>query len=107
ARFGAELLRRLDHALGHAAEPIAPRRPPAFYGVHRDFAEPLMVPEALGAVLARLLPCLCRLLERDGRGARHLVYTLYRIDGTSASAAIGTSRAARDPAHLAKLFQPR
>jgi protein ImuB len=107
ARLGAELLRRLDHALGHASEPIAPRRPPTFYAVRRDFAEPLMVPEALGAVLARLLPRLCRMLERDGRGARRLVYTLYRIDGTTASAAIGTSRAARDPAHLAKLFQPR
>ncbi len=112
ARFGADLLRRLNQALGRAGagpdnEPIAPRRPPTSYSVRGDFAEPLMVPEALGAVLARLLPRLCRLLERDGRGARRLVYTLYRIDGTSAAAAIGTSHAARDPAHLAKLFQPR
>lgn len=107
ARFGADLLRQIDRAFGRAEEPIAPRRPPTSYSVRRDFAEPLMVPEALGAVLARLLPPLCRLLERDGRGARRLVYTLYRIDGTSASAAIGTSRAARDPAHLARLFRPR
>lgn len=107
ARFGADLLRQLDRAFGHADEPIAPRRPPTSYSVRRDFAEPLMVPEALGAVLARLLPPLCRRLERDGRGARRLVYTLYRIDGSSAAAAIGTSRAARDPAHLARLFQPR
>jgi protein ImuB len=115
ARFGADLLRRLDQALGRAgnrhagadAEPIAPRRPPACYAVRRDFAEPLMVPEALGAVLARLLPRLCRRLERDGLGARRLVFTLYRIDGTSAAAAIGTSRAARDPAYLAKLFAPK
>lgn len=107
ARFGADLLRRLDQALGRAAEPIAPRRPPAFYAVRRDFAEPLMVPEALGEVLARLLPRLCRLLERDGRGARRLVFTLYRIDGSTAAATIGTSRPARHPAHLAKLFAPR
>jgi len=111
ARFGAELLRRLDQALVRAgepaAEPIAPRRPPTWYAVHRDFAEPLMVPAALAPSLARLLPRLCRLLERDGRGARRLVFTLYRIDGTTASAAIGTSRAARDPAHLAKLFAPK
>jgi protein ImuB len=107
ARFGADLLRQLDRVFGRAEEPIAPRRPPTSYSVRRDFAEPLMVPEALPAVLARLLPRLCRLLERDGRGARRLVFTLYRIDGSSASAAIGTSRAARDPAHLAKLFKPR
>ena len=111
ARFGAELLRRLDQALGRAgapdAEPIAPRRPPTFYAVRRDFAEPLMVPEALPAVLARLLPRLCRMLERDGRGARRLVFSLYRIDGSSAAATIGTSRATRDPAHLARLFAPK
>ncbi len=107
ARFGADLLRQIDRVFGRADEPIAPRRPPTSYSVRRDFAEPLMVPEALGAVLARLLPKLCRLLERDGRGARRLVFTLYRIDGSSASAMIGTSRAARDPAHLARLFQPR
>lgn len=107
ARFGADLLRQLDRASGRADEPIAPRRPPTSYSVRRDFAEPLLAPEALGAALARLLPPLCRRLERDGRGARRLVYTLYRIDGTSASAAIGTSRAARDPAHLARLFEPR
>jgi protein ImuB len=107
ARFGAGLLRQIDRTFGRIEEPIAPRRPPTSYSVRRDFAEPLMVPEALGAVLAGLLPRLCRLLERDGRGARRLVYTLYRIDGTSAAAAIGTSRAARDPAHLARLFQPR
>jgi protein ImuB len=107
ARFGADLLRQLDRAFGRVEEPIAPRRPPTSYAVRRDFAEPLMVPAALPAVLARLLPRLCRMLERDGRGARRLVFTLYRIDGSSAEAAIGTSRAARDPAHLAKLFQPR
>jgi protein ImuB len=107
ARFGADPLRQLDRAFGRAEEPIAPRRPPTSYAVSRDFAEPLMVPEALPAVLARLLPRLCHLLERDGRGVRRLAFTLYRIDGSSASAAIGTSRAARDPAHLAKLFQPR
>jgi protein ImuB len=111
ARFGADLLRRLDQALGRAgegaAEPIAPRRQPTPYAVRRDFAEPLMVPEALAPALARLLPRLCRLLERDGRGARRLVFTLFRIDGSCASAAIGTSRPARDPAHLARLFQPR
>jgi protein ImuB len=107
ARFGADLLRQIDRVFGFVAEPIAPRRPPTSYSVRRDFAEPLMVPEALPAVLARLLPPLCRQLERDGRGARRLVYTLYRIDGSSAAAAIGTSRAARDPAHLGKLFEPR
>lgn len=107
ARFPGDLLRRLDQALGRAAEPIAPLRPPTDYAVSQSFAEPLMVPAALAAVLARLLPGLCRLLERDGRGARRLVYTLYRIDGSVAAAAIGTSLPARDPAHLAKLFAPR
>jgi protein ImuB len=111
ARFGNDLLHRLDQALGRAArsaaEPIAPRKPPTDFTVQRNFSEPVMMPEALGPILARLLSRLCRLLEREGRGARRLVFTLYRIDGTVTSAAIGTSLPARDPAHLAKLFAPR
>ncbi len=107
ARFGERLLRRLDEALGHCREPIAPRRPATDYATRRDFVEPLLVPAGLAPTLARLLVRLCRRLERDGLGARQLVCTVFRLDGTASSAAIGTSRPARDPAHLMKLFAPK
>lgn len=107
ARFGDRVRRRLDQALGHEAEPISPRRqvPPR---TERFVAnEPLVQPDDVARILDSLLVRLCRRLEAEGRGARRLVYTLYRVDGTTAEAAIGTSRASREPAHLARLFAPR
>ncbi len=44
-RFGPELGRRLDHAIGQRAEPIDPVRPPDVVEVRRGFAEPIGAPE--------------------------------------------------------------
>ncbi len=107
ARFGEAPARRLDQALGHVAEPISPLRPTAPYAVRLAFPEPVARPEALAGGLDRLLDRLCRRLARAQRGARRLVFTLYRGDGSTAQAAIGTSRPVRAPAHLARLFAPR
>ncbi len=107
ARFGDALARRLDQALGHVAEPISPLRPTAPHAVRLAFPEPVARPEALTGGLDRLLDRLCRRLARAQLGARRLVFTLYRGDGSTAHAAIGTSRPVRAPAHLARLFAPR
>jgi len=104
ARFGRVVAHRLDQALGHESEPISPRRPPPSHGVHAAFAEPIARAEDVAEAVRRLLERLCRQLEAEGLGLRRLEVAAFRVDATSRSIAIGTSRPARDPRHLFRLL---
>ena len=103
-RFGAELLRRRDQALGSLAEPVAPLLPPVAFAQRRAFLEPLLTAEAFAAVIAVLVPPVCAALEREGQGARRLDLLLQRVDGSWQAVRIGTARATRAPAHLIRLL---
>ena len=46
-RFGPELGRRLDQALGRLSEPIVPARPADLVEVRRGFAEPIGAAETI------------------------------------------------------------
>jgi protein ImuB len=104
ARFGPEVGRRLDQALGRADEPIVPRLPVPGFAERLAFAEPIGRPDDIAGALQHLLTRLCAALERGGQGARRLELTLYRVDGTLQRAAVGTSRAGREVKHLYRLF---
>ncbi len=106
-RFGEATLHRLDQALGRAPEPISPRRPALPYHEHLAFAEPIGTLEAIREATRRLLTTLCARLEADGTGARRLALALYRVDGTLARTAVGTSRGSRDAGHLMGLLADR
>ena len=54
-RFGPELGRRLDQALGRIAEPIDPVRPPDLVEVRRAFAEPIGAPETIARYTGKLV----------------------------------------------------
>src|SRR5260370_41490787 len=54
ARFGRELLRRLDQALGSEEEAISPRRPLPALIAERRFAEPIAREEDIAATLTSL-----------------------------------------------------
>jgi protein ImuB len=64
ARFGSEVLRQLDRALGHEHEPLTPRLPVAPYVAEQRFAEPIAREEDVLAVTARLARRLQFALER-------------------------------------------
>lgn len=104
ARFGGEVWRRLDAALGHTQEPISPRRPVAAHRAHVSFAEPIVAAEDIARAIRRLLHELCERLQREQRGARRLELALFRVDGTSVRTGVGTARPLRDPERLAPLF---
>ncbi|MBL27961.1 MAG: hypothetical protein CMM50_10495 [Rhodospirillaceae bacterium] len=69
-RFGPVLGDRIDRALGTAAEPVSPRRPVAPFLVQRAFADPILTPDSITAVLDDLLGELCAVLGARGRGVR-------------------------------------
>ena len=106
-RFGAGVLKRLDQALGREPEPISPRRPAAPYHARLAFAEPIGGAEAIREASRRLVEEICARLTADGRGARRLTLALYRVDGTVARTALGTSRPSREPEHLMTLLDER
>ena len=107
ARFGGELIRQFDRALGNEHEPLNPRLPVAPYVAEQRFAEPIAREEDVLAILVRLAARLQFALERRGDGARRLELTLFRTDGELRRIAAGTSRPLRDPAQIRALFVER
>ena len=106
-RFGPEVLRRLDQALGRMAEPIAPVVPPAAPAARLEFAEPLLTAPALAAAIGRLAERVAARLEAAGAGARRLDLLCARVDGSVAALRAGTALPVRAPAHLARLLAER
>jgi protein ImuB len=105
ARFSAELLTRLDQALGRAAEPLPFIVPPPVYHSLRYLMEPIVAQDAIVAVAIRLMKDLVHALTRDGAGARSLRLTLYRIDGAVAAIDVGLTMPTRSVAHVARLIE--
>jgi len=103
-RFGKDVLRRLDQALGFAPEAIAPISPPAACCQRMAFAEPIAAPEDLQRVIHLLTQGLCGDLEKADQGALKLDLIFVRIDGHPQTIRIAAARPSRDAAHLAKLL---
>jgi protein ImuB len=107
ARFGPEVLRQLDRALGYEHEPLTPRLPVAPYVAEQRFPEPIAREEDVLAITVRLARRLQFALERRGDGARRIELTLFRTDGAVRRIAAGTSRPLRNPDEIRGLFVER
>src|SRR6266540_3063663 len=107
ARFGADLLRQLDRALGREDEPLTPRLPVARYVAEKSFHEPIAREEDVLASVERLAARLKTALAARGEGARRLELALFRTDGVVKRIAAGTSRPVRDPRAIRALFVER
>lgn len=103
-RFGADLLRRLDQAMGDVAEPVASPPAPPVFAVRMSLPEPVGLLGDLQAGLVRLLDRLCQHLHRAELGARRLVLDLSRVDGQSVRLEIRLARPMRDAGDMAPLF---
>ena len=104
ARFGADLLRQLDRALGREDEPLTPRLPVAPYVAEKSFHEPIAREEDVLASVEQLAARLKTTLTARGDGARRLELALFRTDGSVKHIAAGTSRPLRDPQAILSLI---
>lgn len=103
-RFGAEMLQRLDQAMGDLPEPVAPPPPAPVFAVRMSLPDPIGLLGDLHAGLTRLLERLCQHLHRSELGARRLVLDLSRVDGHSVRLEIRLARPMRDADDIAPLF---
>jgi protein ImuB len=103
-RFGPQLHRRLDQALGVLREPIEPVRPPELIEARRMFAEPIGAAETLARYTGQLVAELCERLEAKGLGARRLDLLFHRVDRGIAAIRVGTAAPVRGPKRLTRLL---
>ena len=103
-RFGPELCRRLDQALGTSAEPVEPLRPKDMIEARRSFAEPIAAAETIARYIGKLVATLCEALETRGLGARRLDLLCHRVDNCVETVRIGLARPVRDPQRLTRLL---
>jgi len=103
-RDGDNVVDALDRMLGRKAEPLtaAPADPLPRAALRLE--EPATHPEAAGQALERLIPGLVTQLEQRHLGARRLVLTGYRVDGSVAVASVATAIPSREPKHLQRLL---
>jgi protein ImuB len=107
ARFGTDLIRRLDQALGVDEESITPRLPLPSYVAEQRFADPIALERDVLGTIQRLANRLARTLEQHGEGARLVEAGLFRVDGKVLRISAATSRAIRDPQLIRRLFAER
>ncbi|MFI4897591.1 MAG: Y-family DNA polymerase [Phycisphaerales bacterium JB059] len=106
ARFGEQLLLRLDQAMGHAIETIHPVRPTDPPMAERLFDGPTTRREVLESTLRALLESVCVQLAARESGARRIGVEFDRSDEAPTGFALVLSHPSRDPGRLWSLARP-
>lgn len=106
-RFGRQLYRRLDQALGQVPEPIDPVFPVELPRVRRGLLEPIATAEAFAQVIGDLAADITAVMTKAGTGAQRLDLHFQRVDGQVQAVRVGTAKPTRDPRHIAKLLSQR
>jgi protein ImuB len=103
-RFGPQLGRRIDQALGALGEPIKPVRSDELVQVKRNFAEPISAAETIARYIGKLVVQLCAELEAKGLGAKRLDLICHRVDNNRQAVRVGTALPVRDVKRLTRLL---
>jgi len=107
ARFGKELLMRLDQALARETEALPLLFPAPHDYAEMRFAEPISSIDAAMESARKLAGDLGETLLKAGKGGRRFELTLFRVDNQMARVSVRTSAATNSPAHIARLFDMR
>ncbi|MEO7490215.1 MAG: DNA polymerase Y family protein, partial [Ferruginibacter sp.] len=104
-RFGSDLLKRMDQAVGTQEEFIQSILPVEPWQERLPCLEPIVTATGIEIALERLLTLLCKRLKKDQKGLRKALLKCYRIDGKSEQIQIATNRASCNDRHLFRLFE--
>lgn len=107
ARFGAQLVNRLDTLFGRQNVPVSPRRIVPVCMVERRLAEPLIAMETVELVLQALGDQLFRQLQTRVEGAREIEAAFFRVDGNVRRISIEAGRPLIDTKTLMRLLRER
>jgi protein ImuB len=105
-RYGGDVPRRVDQALGRDLETITPIRTRPPLAVGRMFAGPTDRPESIALCVRQLLKALCLRLERREAGCRELLLVLMRSDLSPVEILVRASNPVRDAMHWYTLLMP-
>jgi protein ImuB len=105
ARFGPEVLWRLDQALGRAEERLPAQKAPPELVVRESFEYPTTNRESLEAVLGRLIDQLSVRLAEHGLGVLRLECSLLCPPAEPVRLSVGLFQASASAAHLLGLVQ--
>ena len=107
ARFGQEILQRLDQALGREDEVLSPIQPVAELVSEKRFPDPVCYEEDIRATIKLLAHNLVPGLEKRGLGMRQCELALFRADGEIVSLKVEASSPLRDAGRITALFDER
>ncbi|MEP7455413.1 DNA polymerase Y family protein [Phyllobacterium sp. SB3] len=107
ARFGKQLVDRLDSLFGKQNQPISPRRIVPVCMVERRMAEPLTVMDSVELVLQSLGEELFRQLQIRVEGAREIEASFFRVDGNVRRISIEAGRPLVETKTLMRLLKER
>jgi protein ImuB len=103
-RFGPEIGRRIDQAMGELAEPIDPIRQDELVSVSRNFAEPISAGETIARYIGKLVVDLSIELDARGLGSKRLDLLVHCVDSRIEAIRIGTALPVRDVKRLTRLL---
>lgn len=107
SRFGREVTRRLNQALGREKEPISPIVPEPDYHASLRFPEPIGLLSDVDAVADILTARVTARLAAHGKGARGFLLTLYGATGGVFTVEVKTASLSKDGEHVKRLFRER
>lgn len=107
ARFGKSFTDLLREVLGQSDAPISPRRAPPDFMVERHFAEPVATEETIAATVSGLAQKLVVAMERQGKGARRLEASFFRVDGAVRTIAVDAGQPVTRAGMIDRLFRER
>ncbi|MCC2097071.1 MAG: DNA polymerase Y family protein [Hyphomicrobiales bacterium] len=107
ARFGQDLIARLDQALGRSGESLSFLRPAAALTSEKRFAEPISQEDDVRRVIQDLASSAIPLLEKRGEGARRIALKFFRVDGEIFALEVHAANPLRDAGRIAAMFDER